>query len=444
MNIKLPAEVKYIIDTLEANGCEAYIVGGCVRDCLLYKEPLDWDICTPSAPKRTGQIFARHHIIETGLKHGTITLVLNQKPFEITTYRTDGMYSDNRHPDTVEFVTDLREDLSRRDFTINALAYSPERGIIDYFAGLADLHNRIIRCVGNPDKRFTEDALRIMRALRFASVLDFTIEEDTSASIIRNRALLRNISVERIAGELNKLILGVKAGAILFDYASVLAEIIPEINNITGYAQNNPHHYLDVWQHTIKALTNAPRDTTLRLALLFHDMGKPACYTQTDGRGHFYGHAQISSAIAEDTLLRLKYDNDTIDTVTQLVAYQDVDIKPVCRQVKRWLNRLGEHRLRQLAEVKRADALAQAKQYRRERLAALDGLVSLIDEIIEQQQCFSLQDLAVNGRDLLAIGIEEGTGLGMVLNRLLALVIDEQIENTKTALLEAAKGFGCS
>ncbi|MDR0491016.1 MAG: HD domain-containing protein [Oscillospiraceae bacterium] len=437
--ITIPEEAAHIIDTFENSGCEAFVVGGCVRDCLLGKAPVDWDICTPSLPERTIEIFKGRHIIETGLKHGTITLMLNHKPFEITTYRIDGTYSDNRRPDSVEFVNDLKEDLARRDFTINAMAYSPKCGLIDFFEGEADLQNKTIRCVGDADKRFQEDALRVMRALRFASNLCFTIAKDTSDAAYRNKGLLHKISAERLATELSKLITGANACATLSDYAPVLVEIIPEIKDMIGFNQNTPYHFLDVWEHTLARMGEAPADVTLRLTMLLHDVAKPGCYSEVDGTGHFYGHPQVSSDIAKKTLRRLKYDNNTIETVTQLILYHDTGIEPEMKQVKRWLNRIGEQRLRQLVEVKKADAMAQSEKYRRVKLDALRDIVSLIDEIIEKRQCFSLKDMAVDGKDLIASGIPEGAEIGKILNRLLDMILDEQIGNEKTALLEAAQ-----
>jgi tRNA nucleotidyltransferase (CCA-adding enzyme) len=434
-----PAEVQYIISTLENNGHEAYAVGGCVRDSLLGNEPKDWDVCTSAQPALTMKCFESCHIIETGLKHGTITLMLNHKPFEITTYRVDGAYADNRRPDSVEFTGDLRKDLSRRDFTVNARAYNPGTGIVDFFNGAADLQRKIIRCVGDADKRFQEDALRIMRALRFASALNFSIEENTAAAIYGNKKLLRNIAAERIANELNRLIIGRNAGNILLDFSSVIYEIIPELKKTAGFQQNNPYHHLDVWNHTVTSVLNAPADVALRLTMLFHDIAKPGCYTETDGTGHFYGHPQISADMAEEILLRLKYDNNTIKTVTQLILYHDTDIKPEKKDIKRWLRRIGEERFRQLIEVKRADAKAQSEKYNVEKLAALCEMQLVLNRVIEDSECFSLKDLAVNGNDLVAAGIPEGVAVGGILNQLMNKVIDEAAENNRAKLLDTAE-----
>jgi len=439
MIIKIPDEVKYIIETLRSYGYEAYIVGGCVRDCVLGKEPKDWDICTSALPEQTMKCFGGRRIIETGLQHGTITLILNHMPFEITTYRIDGKYSDNRHPDKVEFTSSLKDDLSRRDFTINAMAYNPDEGVIDFFFGMNDLRNGIIRCVGDAGQRFQEDALRIMRALRFASVLGFSIDGDTSKAMLDNSGLLKNIAVERIANEINKMITGNGFSGIIQDHLPVIAEIIPEIMPMNGFEQNNPYHCNDVLTHTLLSVVHAPKDVVIRLAMLFHDVAKPKCYTETDSVGHFYGHPQASSEMAKTILSRLKYDNNTIREVTELILYHDADIQSNRKHVKRWLNKIGEARLRQLIEAKRADAMAQSVLSQKKKLGALDEISGLINEIIKQQQCFSLKDLAVNGKDLLAAGFEEGALIGVVLNRLMEMVINEQVENDRDELLKIAK-----
>jgi len=438
MEMKIPDEVQYILNTLENNGCAAYAVGGCVRDSLLGKEPKDWDICTPALPEHTMKFFAEHKIIETGLRHGTITLRINHNSFEVTTYRIDGVYSDNRHPDKVEFANDLKEDLSRRDFTINAMAYNPKTGIVDFFGGAKDLEYGIIKCVGDANKRFQEDALRIMRALRLASVLGFSISSDTSKAILENKSLLKNIAVERIAAELNKLIVGNNVRNIFLKYISVITEIIPEITPTIGFDQNNPYHCYDVLNHILYSVENARKDVSIRLAMLFHDIAKPECYSEVDGTGHAYGHPKLSSEAAKEILLRLKYDNNTIETVTQLILHHDEDILPHRKHIRRWLNKIGEKRLRQLLEVKRADTMAQSPYSRQKKIDDLTGILILVDDVIRQRHCFSLKDLAVNGRDLMNSGITDGVMIGTILNQLMDKVIDGQIENDKLVLLETA------
>ena len=441
MPIKVPEEAQYIIDLLEKNGYEAYIVGGCVRDAVLGKEPKDWDICTPALPKQMMKCFKGQHIIETGLKHGTITVIINHKPFEITTYRINSTYSDNSYPDKFKCLNDLKEDLSRRDFTINAMAYSPKKGFVDFFNGISDIKDHIVRCVGDADKRFQEDALRIMRALRFAAVLGFDIEDETSAAIFRNRELLKNIAAERIASEINKLIIGHNVADLLFCYTHVIEIIIPEIRDMIGFEQNSLYHHLNVWEHTIASVSHTPADKVLRLTMLFHDIAKPKCYSEDNSVGHFYGHPQVSSNMAKEILLRLKYDNDTIETVTQLILYHDTDIQPSRKHIKRWLKRIGEKRFRLLLEVKKADAMAQSERYLQEKMNTFDKIFPVLDEILEQQQCFSLRDLKVNGRDLIAIGVPEGIEVGKMLDRLLTMVIDELAENSRDKLIAVVKNL---
>ncbi|MCL2670608.1 MAG: HD domain-containing protein [Clostridiales bacterium] len=438
MTIKLPDAVQYILHTLQAAGYDAYVVGGCVRDGALGKAPKDWDICTPAPPNKTMQCFDGQHIIETGLQHGTVTLMLHHAPYEITTYRVDGSYSDHRRPDNVEFVSSLKTDLSRRDFTINAMAYHPDTGIVDYFGGMKDISAGIIRCVGDANRRFREDALRIMRAMRFASALSFAIDEKTATAMHDNRALLQNIAVERIANELNRMLLGDGAGDIMRNHLSVLAEILPELVPTIGLSHNNPYHSHDVLNHILCSVEHAPKEPVIRLTMLFHDLGKPYCYTEEDGIGHFYGHPKVSAELAEAILARLKYDNETKRAVTELVLYHDAPMLPDRKHIKRWLCRIGEERFRQLIEVKRADALAQSVLGRREKLDTLDAIAKLADEIVAQQECFSLKDLAVNGNDLLSLGFTAGAALGEMLNRLMDMVIDEQVKNDKAALLTFA------
>ena len=401
MNIKIPNEVRYIIDTLENDGFEAYAVGGCVRDSLLCKEPQDWDICTPALPERTMKCFEGLHIIQTGLKHGTVTLMLSNRPFEITTYRADGKYKDNRRPDKVKFVDHIKRDLARRDFTVNAMAYNPARGLVDFYGGAEDLKAGVIKCVGNADKRFQEDALRIMRALRFASELGFTIDGGTSAAMHSHKKLLNNISAERIAGELNKLIAGSGAGSVLLSHLPVITEIIPEL----------------IIPIPAAGIDGAPKDTVIRLAVLFCDIGEDT---------------------ATEILSRLKYDTGTIKAVTQLVLYNDAEIKGG-PHIKRLLNQIGRERFRQLIEVKKANAAVLPADIRQSMTDALNGLLLSADGIIAEGQCFSLKDLAVNGRDLIAAGTAEGAAVGVILNRLLDMVIDGEAENDKEVLLEAAK-----
>ena len=445
MIINIPEEVKYIIDNLEAGGFEAYAVGGCVRDSLLGMEPQDWDICTSALPEETQMVFSGQHIIETGLKHGTITLMLNNKPFEITTYRVDGKYKDSRRPESVKFVNVLKRDLARRDFSINAMAYNPKTGIVDYYDGQKDLKNGKIKTVGNPNKRFSEDALRIMRALRFAAQFGYEIEDNTALAMNDNKKLLNNIASERISNELNKILLCDNVHGVLSAHIPVLTEIIPEFNACVCFAQNNPHHSYDVFEHTLYAVDEAPKDLIIRLTMLLHDIAKPKCYSESDdGVGHFYGHQNESAEMAREILNRLRYDNETIKAVTQLIFYHYPDgLKSEIKSVKRWLNRLGEERLRQLLMVWRADFTAKGTIS--PDFDNINRLFSeipfLIDEIINQELCFSLKNLAINGKDLINAGIAEGSEIGEILNKLVELVIEEELANDKEALLEHAKSI---
>lgn len=439
LSAAIPCGAEHIIRTLETNGHSAYVVGGCVRDAILGTNPHDWDICTSATTDQVMACFEGHRVIETGLLHGTVTIFVSHAPYEVTTFRVDGPYSDYRRPDAVEFTTSLEADLSRRDFTINAMAYSPGTGLIDPFSGVADIKTKTIRCVGDADKRFREDALRIMRALRFASVLGFSIDGKTSDALLRNKGLLQNIAAERIALELSGLLTGGSAGEVLLCNVPVIEEVIPEITDMIGFEQNTPYHHLDVWRHTVESVTNSPAETTLRLTMLLHDIAKPQCYTQTGSVGHFYGHPQASSTMARRILSRLRYDKRTIDMVTQLIMYHDADTSPEKKHILRWLSRIGEEQYRRLLAVKKADAAAQSEGHREKALSKYNEILLVLDQIIGERLCFSLKDLAVTGRDLVALGVPEGPEVGAMLKRLLNMVIDEEVDNDKEQLLRAVR-----
>jgi tRNA nucleotidyltransferase (CCA-adding enzyme) len=434
--LTLPKEVRHIIDKLESQGFDAFAVGGCIRDAFLGHTPKDWDISTSALPEETIACFEGYSIIPTGIQHGTVTVRVNNLSFEVTTFRLDGVYSDGRRPDEVEFVHDIERDLSRRDFTMNALAFNS--ALVDPFGGVHDIEHKIIRCVGDANRRFSEDALRIMRALRFASVLGFALENTTADALVAHKMSLRDVSVERIANELNRLLLGTNVRKILQDCGDVLAEFLPEIRASFQFPQNNPHHCFDVWEHTAVAISMAPVDSVVRLALLFHDVGKPSCYTESGGVGHFYGHDAISASMAEEALARLNYSTEIRKTVKLLVQYHDQTIIPQTRNIKRWLNKVPLSVFRRLLAVKRADLSAQACEFREERLVELAAVESLLEEIIAEQQCFSLKDLAVNGDDILRLGAQ-GIEVGKVLQDLLNRVIDEELPNEQRALLSAAE-----
>lgn len=439
MEIKLPSQVKNIITRLEQNGFEAYAVGGCVRDSLLGLKPNDWDVTTSAPPEKAEQCFDGFKIIETGLKHGTITLIVDSMPVEITTYRVDGEYSDNRHPNEVRFTKSLKEDLMRRDFTINAMAYGNSSGIIDYFGGMDDLDRKVIRCVGSPEKRFGEDGLRILRALRFSSVLGFSIEDETSKEISANKGLLDGIARERVREEFTKLLCGKSASEVLQNHREVIAQFIPEIRACFGFEQNNPHHIYDVWEHILKSIECVEPEPVLRLTMFFHDMGKPLCYTEgSDGVGHFYGHADISAKIAQTVLKRLRYSRRFSETVTTLVKLHSIPVAADEKAVKRRLNKIGEENFRLLLKVKAADTKAKSPMCSGQ-LDVLKGTEAALDNITREKKCFTQNELAVNGFDLMSAGIPQGKEVGETLHTLLYAVIDGKCENTREGLLAYAK-----
>lgn len=439
MTIRLPDKVDKIIKALCGAGYEAYAVGGCTRDSIMGLEPEDWDVTTSALPQQVKEVFGGYRVVETGIKHGTVTVIADGMPIEITTYRIDGEYADNRHPSEVRFTRTLREDLSRRDFTMNAICFNPESGITDEFGGISDIQKKCVRCIGEPSERFNEDALRILRALRFASVLGFKIEKRTAEAIHLCRQLLKNIAAERISAEFNKLIIGDGAGEVLLEYRDVFAVFIPEIEPMFDFDQRNYHHYLDVWRHTVKVIENSEANKVSRLAALFHDIGKPAVFTlDENGVGHFKGHAKQSELTARNVLNRLRCDGATISEVCSLVLHHDDDITPSRPLLKRWLGRYGETGLRRLIDLKRADNLAQSEEWR-DRLTTLAECEKIIDEIIAEGECFSLKSLAVNGRDLMALGIPAGAHIGEILNELLSAVLDGKLENEKDALLKYAE-----
>ena len=431
----LPEQVHTVIDRLCGAGHEAFAVGGCVRDALLGRTPGDYDVTTSARPEEIEAVFAREKLIETGLRHGTVTVLLGGMPIEVTTYRVDGEYADHRHPDCVRFTRDLTEDLARRDFTINALAFSPERGIIDPFGGREDLAAGRIRCVGRADARFREDALRILRALRFSSVLGFPLDGETARAALASRELLRAVSAERVYAELVKLLCGPNVREVVCRYVDILGVVIPELLPMKGFDQRNPHHVYDVLEHSAAACAAVPSEPVLRLAALLHDIGKPECFTLgEDGVGHFCGHAAISASRAEEILTRLKSDRATRERVVTLVREHDLIIPAQERAVKRALRRLGKEDFFALLALKRADNLAQSPAYA-DRQRTYDALEELARCVLEEEACLSLRDLAVSGQDLIALGMEPGPALGAALAAMLDAVIDGEVPNGKDALL---------
>lgn len=440
MTMDMPKNVDTAINLLQSAGFEAYAVGGCVRDSLLGKTPNDWDITTSAKPEDMKSVFINFHCIDTGIKHGTVTVVIDGEPLEITTFRLDGEYEDNRHPKSVTFTSNLGADLGRRDFTVNAMAYSKMTGTVDLFGGQNDLKNKIIRCVGDLDRRFNEDALRILRALRFASALDFEIEEKTAQSLLKNRALLGNISEERIAKELLKLVCGKGAKRILTDFAPVLFEILPELQPMYKNSHDNPHHCYDIYEHTLIAVESIDPEPTLRFAMLLHDCGKPAVKKfDENGVAHFYGHQRISAEISAQILARLKVSNKFRDEILFLVSNHDRwELYENTEKMPRYLSKFGLDGVLKLLKVMRADVLAQSPEYRY-RLDQIADAEEIAKNLAAQKPCLSLSELQINGRTLMDIGIPQGRKLGAVLAQLLDEVIDGVTKNTQEALTTRAR-----
>ncbi len=441
MKILLPKKIEHIIDLFYRAGFEAYAVGGCVRDAFLQKKPHDWDITTNAKPQEIKAVLKDFTTIDTGIKYGTVTAVCDGEQIEITTYRLDLGYDDNRHPKAVRFSSQLKEDLSRRDFTVNAMAYNYQNGLVDEFGGLRDLQNGVIRTVGKSATRFSEDGLRILRGLRFAAVLNFTIEKQTAEAIHTCRNLLQNIAGERIHTEFTKILLSDNPAAIIRQYTDVIGVFLPEILPLQNCAQNHPYHAYDVFEHTMKALANTPPDKIIRYTVLFHDLGKPQTKT-TDENGidHFRNHQAVSVQKADLIMQRLKFSNAEAEEILLLVKYHDVPITCDEYHVKRWLNRCGEVFFRNLLEVKKADISGQNPAL----LNRIDDLAAyrrLTDKILAEKQCFTLEDLAINGGDLLQIGYKPGKKIGDVLEHLLDEVMNGKVANDKATLLQKAELF---
>ena len=434
--IQLPEKVGRIIGTLQEHGYEAYAVGGCIRDSILGREPEDWDITTSAMPEETKALFDK--TFDTGIQHGTITVLLEKEGFEVTTYRIDGKYEDSRHPKEVTFTRNLREDLLRRDFTINAMAYNETDGLVDIFGGLEDLEAGMIRCVGNAKERFKEDALRILRGVRFAAQLGFDIEEDTRQGMKELAWTLQNISAERIQVELVKMITSKRPEMLREAYELGMTRIVlPEFDQLMTTGQETPHHMYSVGEHTLHAMKNIRADKILRLAMLLQDMGKPALKTVDEaGVAHFKKHALESERIAGNVLRRLKFDNDTIRKVTRLVRCHDLRMPATAKSVRRAMNQIGEELFPYYMEVRRADVLAQSMYQREEKIENLDQIEELYHQIVEDGDCVSLKDLAVTGRDLIASGMKPGKKIGEKLEELLKLVIEDPKLNTKEELLK--------
>ena len=435
MKIQLPEKVNTIIQTLQEHGYEAYAVGGCVRDSLLGREPGDWDITTSASPDETKKLFAR--TVNTGIEHGTVTVLLGKEGFEVTTYRIDGKYEDSRHPTEVIFTRNLREDLLRRDFTINAMAYNDTEGIVDIFGGMDDLKRKIIRCVGNARERFGEDALRIMRGVRFAAQLGFSLEKGTKEAMTELAPTLEKISAERIQTELVKLLVSDSPELIREAYhLGITAVILPEFDEMMRTGQETKYHRYDVGEHTVQAVCNVPPDKVLRLTMLLHDVAKPEMKTvDADGTAHFKGHDIRGEQKAKEILRRLKFDNDTIHKVTKLVRWHDYRMPAEKKNVRKAMSKISAELFPMYLLVKRADILAHSMYRREEELENLSGLQKCYEEIVADHECVSLKQLAVTGTDLIGIGMKPGKQIGEVLNELLRIVLEYPEFNNKEHLL---------
>lgn len=441
--IQLPDKVKYIIDTIMEAGYEAYAVGGCIRDFILGREADDWDITTSAAPCQVKELF--RHTIDTGIAHGTVTVMLGGEGFEVTTYRVDGKYEDGRHPESVTFTASLKEDLKRRDFTINAMAYNERAGLVDEFGGLEDIERKVIRCVGDARERFSEDALRMMRAVRFSAQLGYEIEESTSAAVRELSERLRLISAERVQAELVKLAVSPHPEKLKIAWETGITKIImPEFDRCMETEQKNPHHCCSVGEHILKSMQEIRPDKTLRLAMLFHDIGKPQTLTVSpEGVYHFHGHQAVSGEIARGILHRLKFDNHTIQMVTRLVRCHDLDILPGQKYVRRAVRKVGEDIFPLLIEVKYADMKAQSDYMRAEKEERLREVCDAYRQVLKERHCLSLKSLAVTGRDLIdEAGMEPGPALGEMLGKLLDAVIENPDLNRKETLLAMAAKEG--
>ena len=440
IKIILPEAVKKIINVLQSAGYEAWAVGGCVRDSILHREPDDWDITTSARPEQVKVLF--HRTVDTGIQHGTVTVLMDRVGYEVTTYRIDGEYEDSRHPKEVTFTASLQEDLRRRDFTINAMAYNEEAGLVDIFGGIEDISKKVIRCVGDAKERFTEDALRMMRAVRFAAQLGFTIEDATRQAICDMAENLSKISAERIQTELVKLVTSPHPDDLRIAYETGITKVIlPEFDICMTTNQNHPHHCYTVGEHILHSMCEIRPDKVLRLAMLFHDIGKPdAITTDEHGINHFHGHPEISAAYAQKIMRRLKFDNKSIYYVTNLVRYHDVRMELSRKSVRRAINKIGDDIFPLLFEVREADTLAQSMYKRKEKEQDLAKLKEIYEDIVASRECVSLKQLAVTGSDLIReAGIPEGPQVGVKLKELLSLVIEDPSRNTKEYLLSAAK-----
>lgn len=441
MKLEIPRPLLEIMEKLEAAGYETVAVGGCVRDCLLGKQPHDWDMATAATPEEMKQVLSGYRLLETGLRHGTLTVLHGGEQVEITAFRRETGYADGRHPDSVEYTRSLREDLARRDFTINAMAYSDEEGLVDIFGGMEDLERGVIRCVGDARERFREDALRILRGVRFAAQLGFDLEEETREGMRELAPTLQRISAERIQTELLKILLSGRPDMLRTAWElGMTAWFLPEFDRMMETSQETPHHMYTVGEHTLHALLNVRPDRVLRLTMLFHDMGKPDLKTvDADGTAHFKKHALRSEELTREVMRRLKFDNETLKSVATLVRYHDYRMPVRGEAVRRAMNRIGPALFPLYLEVRRADVLAQSLYLREEKLADIAGVERLYREALARRECVTLKDLAVNGSDLIEAGFRPGRELGEILQSLLDDVMREPELNERERLLALAE-----
>ena len=434
---KIPFQIKQAIKLLNEHGFEAYLVGGSVRDLLCNKIPDDYDLTTSAQPEQVCQVFAEFQVIPIGLNFGTVSVIIEQLPIEITTYRIETEYANFRHPNQDSFSTDLNTDFARRDFTINAIAFHPARGLIDPFSGYSDLKNKIIRTVGRPQERFTEDALRILRALRFAASFGFSVESQTAKSMHQLGYLLNNISRERIQHEFRQIMLSSDLSTILYDFRDIFAVFIPQLVATFNFVQHSPYHDYDVFRHSIKVICNTPPELDLRLAALYHDIGKPATFSIDDGGiGHFHQHPKISAQIARTNMQELKFEKKLIDTVETLVLYHDYPLELDQIILKRRLRKFGPDTLNKLITLKKADIAGKSEVIQSEQINYLNQVSLMLEKILQSKPALQITDLEIDGYDVMALGLK-GPQIGQVLNQILDLVLVEKLENKREPLLKA-------
>jgi tRNA nucleotidyltransferase (CCA-adding enzyme) len=438
MLLKLPPKVKYILDILRRHGFEAYCVGGCVRDAVLAKTPADWDITTSARPEEVKACFRR--TVDTGIRHGTVTVMLEEDSFEVTTYRIDGAYSDGRHPDSVSFTSKLSEDLKRRDFTINAMAYNEEDGLVDFYGGMKDLQKKVVRCVGEPDERFDEDALRVLRAVRFAAQLGFDIDPATRAAISHHAGDLDQVSAERIQMEVVKLLTSPHPEKWMDLYElGITAVILPEFDVCMKTPQNTPYHAYNVGEHIVKSVCQIPGEKVLRLTMLLHDIGKPQTrWTDSLGRDHFKGHAAVSADLADGILRRWRFDNDTRKRTVNLIRWHDLRPKPLPGDVRRCMYTVGPDRFEDFLAVQWADNMAKSRYKLEDHIERINAVYRVYQKIVEAEDCLRLKDLQISGRDLTHLGIK-GREVGDILESALLAVLEEPKLNNRDLLLEYAR-----